>query len=707
VKSKTEQIDDVKIPVRSSMNQNKWLSIVLVGVLITGAIVVIESRVALAVVLLEGSVAFAVMASAALAGGWLVRWLGLGAEPLRDRIIIGAGLGIGLLSVVVFVLGVWGLLSKPVAFGLFGILAAAGLLRLILDVRQTKNRIEDEIPAPDQSKGSNPDNDEGKHEHACTDADWPRVPIQWFHWLWLMVCPFLAIALLAASLPPGILWAEEANAYDVLEYHLAVPKHFHEQGQITFLPYNVYSNFPLASEMLSLLMMTLRGDAIEASFMATTVNVILACLFVAAAWLVGRTYSPIAGVLAGILGAVIPWITYLAGIAYVEVGMLAMAMCSLAAIMRAERSGGDRCLRWIIVAGLLAGFACGYKYTAVVLIAMPLILLLLFIRIDLSKRTMSVFLFAAAGLVAFSPWMIRNVANTGNPVFPLAYSVFGAKEGVWDDTLEARWQHAHSSVSLNPTEGSLPGLALRRTIGDMRMGWMLFALAVFGGLVRRDRWTAGLLAIFCCQLIIWISVTHLFARFAVVMVLPMLLLAVRLFEKPHSSAIIRVIVGVMVAGAGWNLYQLGRLYYHHIHSRTGERIEAYGLTDLFVEGVPHNAAINTLGSDAKVMLVGEARTFYLKTPCLYAVVFNRHPLAEARQRLHDDKAILQWLGQQGVTHIYVDWLEMNRLRSTYGFDKEVEPELFARLKEAGLKESVNFKISDNGSVYSTLYELKP
>ena len=84
---------------------------------------------------------------------------------------------------------------------------------------------------------------------------------------------FIALAILATCLPPGILWAEEGSGYDVLEYHLAVPRAFHERGSITFLPHNVYSNFPLASEMLLLLMMTLHGDAIESAFLAKMVNV--------------------------------------------------------------------------------------------------------------------------------------------------------------------------------------------------------------------------------------------------------------------------------------------------------------------------------------------------------------------------------------------------------------------------------------------------
>ena len=39
------------------------------------------------------------------------------------------------------------------------------------------------------------------------------------------------------------------------------------------------------------------------------------------------------------------------------------------------------------------------------------------------------------------PWLARNVVDTGNPVYPLGYRVFGG--GLWNEAREAQWQHAH------------------------------------------------------------------------------------------------------------------------------------------------------------------------------------------------------------------------------------------------------------------------
>ncbi|UCD27785.1 MAG: hypothetical protein JSV03_11860 [Planctomycetota bacterium] len=671
--------------------------LLLAAVLIVGGIIVTESVVALAVLLMEGLAALAVIASAGLAGGWIVQLLGLGAEPWRNRLVVGAGLGVGLLSLMVLGLGAAGILNKTTAFALVAILAVAGLVRLVLDIRKGAHIKHAHVPM-DIGIGMPQELDspiESGNDVKCVPTD----GLKGFHWFWLVLCPFLAIAILAACLPPGILWAEEANGYDVLEYHLAVPKTFYQAGQITFLANNVYSNFPLAYEMLALLMMHLRGDAVEASFMAVMANVALGCLLVAAAWLVGRKYSPMAGVMTGLLAGSLPWIAYLAGIAFVEVGMLALGMCGLAAIICAGGSK-DRSGRWLLVAGILVGLSCGYKYTAIPLIALPFSILPFCTSLAVQKRVKGFVLFGLGAVIMFLPWMIRNVTNTGNPVFPLAYSVFDATEEVWDAELEARWQHAHSAEAVRQSNVCMGISALRRTVGDYRMGVLLFVLAAVGAIINRDRWTMGLLIVFIWQLVVWVSATHLFARFAVVMLMPMIVLAGQLFGRLRSVAAIRLMWVVLIVGGGWNLYQIGSLYYHHTRHE-GRPINAYGRTDWFVKEHP----LNTLGRDARVMMVGDARSFYVKVPCEYAVVFNRHPLTDAIRSLPDAKAVIQWLGRRSITHIFVHWGEMDRLAGTYGYDSRINADLFARLEAEGLKESESFSIPETGRVYATLYEL--
>ncbi len=698
-------------------------------IIATGGLVAAGSVVALAITVFDGNLVAVMMVAAGLAGGWLVPLTGLGHERWQDRLMIGMGLGVGTLATAVLVLGSMGMLTRPVAIGLVVALAVAALLRVAVELYRA-------MPANAQGQ-----NDAAKGSAKPTlrlKAQRRALALSGWHYLWLLACPFLALTLLAATLPPGILWAEEAGGYDVLEYHLAVPKEYFEAGHIFFMPYNAYSNMPANSGMIWLLTMTLRGDAIEAAPMTQLANVALAGLFVAAAWWTGRLYSRKAGIAAGVLAATTPWLAYLAGIAYDEPGMLAMGMLSLGAMLRGARA--ERSARgWTIAAGLLAGLSCGFKYTAVPMIAAPIATLALFAersnsRPSVAERLGRLLVFTLAAMAAFSPWMIRNVVNTGNPVFPLAYNIFGAKKGVWDADLNARWQSAHGSAGSGLKEGESKLVqAFDRTIGDARFGIVLVILAVAGTAMRRDRWTLALLLMLAMQAAVWFSETHLFARFAVVLLLPTIPLAARVCEKLRSRLAVAIVAAALVASAGLNLYGFSGLYYAHTHSGVdGKPLAAQGHMDWFTKGewpgAEYLSILNQLGKGSRVMLVGEARTFYLRTPREYATAFNHHPLSEAVARLMPEaqtqtargpqgdgsvidardkgaRAVLAWLRHRGITHVLVHWAELDRLRRTYGMDPRLNRRLFAELQSAGLLRMGDFSLQDGLPPYSTLYEV--
>ena len=53
--------------------------------------------------------------------------------------------------------------------------------------------------------------------------------------------PLLSIAAVGALLPPGMLWhPDEPHGYDVVEYHLQIPREWYEAGRI--IPYATTSS---------------------------------------------------------------------------------------------------------------------------------------------------------------------------------------------------------------------------------------------------------------------------------------------------------------------------------------------------------------------------------------------------------------------------------------------------------------------------------
>jgi hypothetical protein len=79
---------------------------------------------------------------------------------------------------------------------------------------------------------------------------------------------------------------------------------------------------------------------------------------------------------------------------------------------------------------LLLGFACASKYTGLQTVAVAGILCLVATQWNGTKSAWLGTKVAFIAVLIASPWFIRNVVNTGNPVYPFFYSVLGGKH--WD-----------------------------------------------------------------------------------------------------------------------------------------------------------------------------------------------------------------------------------------------------------------------------------
>jgi len=237
--------------------------------------------------------------------------------------------------------------------------------------------------------------------------------------------------LLYSFLPP--------MSFDGLEYHLGVPWAYWQEGGMKFLPHLFYSNFPMNTEMLFTLVWRIGGEpAIQALHCGLAILTSLA-LF---EWLKGRV---------GRTGALLGSLLFLSDLQIMSLAVSAKIdlllvyfsfLCfeSLWAWWEAEspaRSGPrnkDATKRVppqeAILAGLFCGFAVGCKYSAIGIVGVPLalgfLLGLLQMR-PLSAHLKTIALSALCAILLFLPWAARNYRYQGNPVFPLAYSIFGGR----------------------------------------------------------------------------------------------------------------------------------------------------------------------------------------------------------------------------------------------------------------------------------------
>lgn len=688
----------------------------------------------LLLLLTRGCVAAGVICAATLAGAGCLPTTVM-KVTLRDvsprvatgiLLLLGAGVGLGGLSVLMLGMGALGVLHRGVWLTLLIFGGAAGTWRVLREARRGRGESLDAAPV-----GS----------RIGRLAGW-------------MTLPFVVIALVAAAHAPGFLWQEEAFGYDALEYHLQMPKEYLLQGRIAYAPHNVYANFPENVEMLYLLGMIVQGDAIAGAETANFLHFFLGALTVAAAWLAGREFSPASGRVSAVLAATTGWLVYFSGLAYVENGMLFFGMMSLACALAAWRKasgqprdfGTDAPARnradstnsvngeatcpsspttaeagprhWsvaardsrhlLVLAGAFAGFACGCKYTAVVMILVPLAVCTVFMEAgSLGRRLRSSALFALAALATFSPWLLKNAILTCNPVFPLANNVFHAYPAGWSADSQRRWDEGHAPPPQERTLAARIGMLEDRVFNDpdQRLApamWLLAAMALVTA--ARSRTRRALAAMLLMQVAVWLLATHLYARFAVVFIIPLIPLAASAVESLRGGR--RWIAhGVVLAGAVYSgafVIRMSTREFWSFHQPGLARWIAEGE----LPGFEFLRSLRELPAGSRVLMIAEARAFYCPPNVDYAVVFNEQPLGEIVRANADPGDVLSQLRAKGWSHLLVNFMEMDRLRaSRYGFDPDVTAELFSELESAGLARTETFALSGDPRPYVVLYEV--
>ncbi len=644
--------------VRSGIGRKVAMAGGIVGISV--GVVAAVSPYGAIVAVFDCSAALLIMVPAMLFGFATIGVTPLKQAPLRWRALVGVATGLGFLSLLALLFGLVGFLGRSTWVGILVAMFLVGILglRVFFEEGATK--------------------DVGGGESFESSR---------YRLLWWLVIPFLTLALLAAAHPPGFIWAQEGFGYDVLEYHLQVPREYVDAGVISYLPHNVYANFPSATEMLYMVAMIVYGDVQDVGTIANLIHLLFGVLAVVAAWVTGREWSRLAGTVAGVAVATTGWLVYLSGLAYVENAVLFFGIAATGCLLRGmlgnlhKGDGEIGPTGWMIASGFCGGCACGCKYTGVVFVLAPLLVCVFL----LGKATVAgrlrwcVVLFSSA-MIPLGPWVIKNQVWTGNPFFPLANSVFeGSPEG-WGAFESANWDRGHALKDADRSLDRRLSMVWSKTFADsgQRFGPLVLLVGMAGLFGRRlDRVDAVLLVFLAMQVLVWVFATHLFARFAVVLLIPLSLLLAR---SVRDASMRRgcLIVGLVVAGVMWNAFFAVRLY----ASETSGPAPASFIYDGDLAGYDYVGFVNAvLPSDAKTLLVGEAKAFYFKRAVGYCVTFNRNPFLTKLIEGGGGEGLREWIAGLGYTHVLVHYGELRRLSRTYGTSPPMASDVYASLPE--------------------------
>jgi hypothetical protein len=89
--------------------------------------------------------------------------------------------------------------------------------------------------------------------------------------------------------------------------------------------------------------------------------------------------------------------------------------------------------------------------------------------------------------------------------------------------------------------------------------------------------------------------------------------------------------------------------------------------------------------ESRILSLGEARAFLFERSLLYATCFNTPPGESALNHASAEEQ-LNWLAQNGITHLLIQWNEIGRYRSpgNYGFSNWPQTEDIEAMIDSGV-----------------------
>ena len=542
------------------------------------------------------------------------------------------------------------------------------------------------------------------------------------HWSWyllgIVAIPFAIFILMGSMIPP---WE-----YDVREYHLQVPKEWFQAGGVGYMSHNVYGNMPLGTEMHALFAMLYSFGERDWWWGAVIGKTVSGCFSILNAMILFSIGKRLSGAFAGVGAAMLylttPWTVQNSIIGYNESAVacylllsvfLMLLLCrrsdgkrgAAQSITPVQKSNGDWGL--LMLLGLMIGSSVAVKYTAVVFVALPAIVLFIVLKHLLQKETLvivgkQVFVICIGMLITCGPWLCKNAVLTGNPTYPLAESVFPSSRS---EKQNEQWKRAHSisSKQINATQfqNSINSLLF----GNSWLSPLLIPCLALGCLqIVRIRVLLLFLGFLIFAFSVWWLATHRLERFLLpAYPIACLLGGVGIGWSKHKVWLATITL-IMLIGSSCNfLISTSRVVGDVRVLAPLKKLDvgsasATDYSDELVAPLSHLSPatvwLNENHVDAKVLFLGECRPFYSEFDVIYNTCFDE---CETWKRCvgRSSNEIHEVFQSEGIDFLLVNWAELNRLQSTYGYNVNADPDVFDYSRVIRqLETSVLRKVSD-------------
>jgi hypothetical protein len=455
-------------------------------------------------------------------------------------------------------------------------------------------------------------------------------------------------AWLAAGLLAGApLWLLPPYFYDTLVYHLGLPSSWLANASFATVPHNLFSHFPLAGSTVFLLPAALGLPEAAAGLHWASLLVALVTLARLAASLGARRWRWAApALLLACWHAV--WISSVAAVdTLVVVALLAMLQHAL--------PSGENGRTRAIGLGSALGLALSLKYSAAIPAAAVVAVA------ACSAPAPAVAALALGGLTS-SFWWVRNLLTTGNPVYPLLWTVLGGRG--WSAGDERRY----SALIREGVDGlaSVPHGVVYLLRPPEGLGWWAVAalpLVVLALLPaareRRARMWVGAAA--ALMLVGWLATSQT-TRYALPLAALVAVLAAAgladLGRRAAPVAAAALGVAALHGVLGLGSFAFGVLNVEHAWPDA----EAWRHRVTVDDPVPaYRRCAGELPAGARLLVIGDGRPWGCRLPNHVSSPYDSQLVQAVVEEAATARAAADTLRAAGFTHLLINWGEVNRL----------------------------------------------
>ena len=593
---------------------------------------------------------------AILAPGHLLArlWIGLDRRDPLVLLLSELALGTTLWAVLLFGLASVGLYQPPVVLIL--VLAGVGCAIPAWRLRRRNQELDQET-APEPARED--DETAAQSDEASDSPLNPPLVLVRLTNLGLSAALLLVLGvLLIQALRPDLSW-------DADVYHLTVPRLFLEHGGFYAIPQNVYSHWPLATQLIYGVALALQGPVTAKLLHLVFGLATLGCI-------VALT-RPRAAAVGMILFLLNPVVLYEMRIAYVDLasafflGMTVVSWKLASGVRDPDRGDRHQQRPWSLLAlccGMLVAIKLNGLFGPVALLIALAVSTWMGPRKPGSEALLTARRAALVLGVCFAfgiVWLVKSFLLTGNPFYPLLWETFGGPD--WSAQLadqHSRWQRSIGRGRELVDYVLLP----LRLITESRTGYgnfdgaisraWLVALPLALLASWRDRLSRVCVITSAVLFVSW-AATSQQTRFLIPVLALLSVAAARGVDRLTLALPRRVdaVVNAVLAAAFIALLVSASWVYVRQTPGLVRDLIVHG-NELTGEHPVYRTIDEQLPKDARLLLLGTNHGFFVRRPFVADSFFEASQIIDRFRRQQSPSEAVAELRTMGITHVLID-----------------------------------------------------